>query len=399
MKPSITSRYLRLYLLTALSPLQAGAQNTKPGSEAWFSERYLEGIGFVVLGAVDSEGKPDLVGCPKEALRCSQAQGWNPLLAMCTPDGQALKQFDRPVLLLRIQDKIEKVGKDAGTASFSIARDYQNGSDSEAFSGAIILDLFTPGIGNSPFFAYDPENFAFNLRAAAAFSNTSSDGVRGTDRQEFFFGANFLAPILDTETSTIKGALASQMTVGFKYTEDRITDQNSSSFSVEWKPALRKLFGREIPLDKLSECLQNHDHGVSEGTPPPRPPSPGTTSLEKAYLASTDSSTDTPKVFFQPTFELENFFEHATGRADGICGCAGLDSGITLWDDRLRFTYSVNLAYDFENSDDFVFHSLGGELKPLPNSAMSITAKYVSGERAPTYTKEELFELGIGLRF
>lgn len=398
MKQSPSQHPLILPLLLALPMLHAGAQETKPGSEKWFSDRYLEGIGFIVLGAVDRNGNADLVGCPKRELRTSKTEGWNPLLTRCEEldereeVGMQQVAIDRPVLILRIQDKIDKVGKDAGTASFSIARDYAKGSDSEAFTGAIILDLFTPGIGGSSFLAYDPKNFAFNLRAAAAFANTSSDGIRGTDRQEFFIGANFLAPVLGSGEETIKAALASQMTVGFKYAEDRITDQSSSSFSVEWKPAFRQLFGKEIPLNKLPECLNPYTHeGPREDDIPP----PGTTNLEMEDVSEEDAT----KVFFQPTFELENFFEHARGQADGICGCAGLDAGITLWDDRLRFTYSVNLAYDFDNSNDFIFHSLGGELRPLPDSAMSITAKYVNGERAPTYTREERFEFGIGLRF
>jgi hypothetical protein len=394
MKRSPSPQPFLLSLLLTFPLLHAGAQEIKPGSEKWFSDRYIEGVGFVVLGAVGRDGKVDLIGCPKQDLRSTATEGWNPLLNRCVERSEhemIQADIDRPVLILRIQDKIDKIGKDAGTASFSLARDYQSGSDTEAFSGAIILDLFTPGLGDR-FLAYDPESFAFNLRAAAAFANTSSDGVRGTDRQEFFIGANFLAPMLGSGEQTIKAAMASQMTVGFKYAEDRITNQNSSSFSVEWKPALRKLFGREIPINQLQDCLEpiSTVENARENLP-----APGTSNLEASRKVSASST----KVFFQPTFEVENFFEHATGQADGICGCAGLDAGISLWDQRLRFTYSVNLAYDFDNSNDFIFHSLGGELKPLPNSAMSITAKYVNGERAPTYTREERFEFGIGLRF
>ena len=351
---------------------------------------YIEGVGLILLGpdAYNNKKPVGAKGLPKRALGNSGLTGWNPRLSLYN-----CGHCESPILALRIQNSIDSIGKDAMPALFSFKSDGESGTDSLNFTGAVVFDLYT--FSDHKYWGYDEDNFGVHFRIGADFEYLKPGKAATLDSREYYVGASFLAPVLGDGMFDLKGAQASTMDAGFHFNDNRITGETSTSYSIEWKPALRGLFGRNIPLswDDLVEATEKIDvdslAGGSKKTP--KDVGEGESPLE--------TNTDKHYFFMQPSFGVEKFMDKASGMEDDYCLCGGFDAGLSVWHDFATLTYSLDVMHGVSSGDTHIFHEAGLRFKPYADNPLSIDVTYQVGEKAPDFQKSDLFAVGLGLKF
>lgn len=379
--------------------------------------RYLEGLGFVLLGnprgvaapfAPTKKGTEGLSGTPKNELFFSDTDGWAPRLTFPGSGDVNVNERD-VVLLMRLQDSLTTSGKDAGPAFWNFVSDNSSGSESFEYSGALVFDLYLPGING--FAGYNKEGYGFHFDFGADFDRSNADGKDSVDRQEYFVGINILAPKISKLSEGIVPSKASEMDFAFRYQRDDVTGEDSTSVAVQWKPVFKKILGREISYESILE--NGFADLFTDPKPQPVPAAVSSAATEGGAVAKTKTNLEVEKLtdkndpssakrdYFsiQPNIDVEQILKHASGYEDGICGVGGLEVSASAWEQRFILKYQINAAYNFDASDSFCFQEASLSFKPWTDGPLSMTASYQKGERAPTYRDEDVFRLGIGAKF
>ena len=387
-------------ILFILGSLTAGAQDFLKSSANSFKDRYIPGVGLILF---DSSNHGIWESATPVGVNRLGA-GWNPRLtswdALKNPELQDTKTWERTVIALRIQDALDKSGKDAGSATFN----WVSGDNEEMnLKGAAILDFYLPSF--FPIIGYETgeTGHGAHLRLGAQIERAfkTAPGM-GIDHREYFFGINVLG--YDLTDEGLRAAAANEFNFGYEIKDNGITGESSSSWVIEWKPAFRQLFGTDILLgtpfgklfakenssqttasiNNLSEGSSTEDENSSDGMP----------------LNTSNSFIGKNRFSIQPRIEVERFISHAIGREDGFCGCLGVDLRYLTLGDQLTFSYSFDAAHSFDESETHLFHQAAIDFKL--NSViedLSLNISYTNGSRAPDFVEEELFSVGLGLQF
>jgi|GEM_PF-5225942 len=89
--------------------------------------------------------------------------------------------------------------------------------------------------------------------------------------------------------------------------------------------------------------------------------------------------------------EIRDAFEDAHFRY-------GVSTGIGVFQQRVILSYTLTGHAPLDLGEAFVRHEFAASYSSVISTA-SITASYVYGEAAPTFEKQDLLKLGIGIRF
>jgi len=364
--------------------------------EKGLDKRYLRGLGFVIAGKGAITGDSGTYGSPKYKLLEKEINGLNPRLQFCK-DGSCTQL----VMLARVQDSISSFSKDTNGAKFS----YTDDGNGQAlnFDGAIVLDVYTPGIFQGTdwnFGGYNSKDMGFHFRFGADFERAETSKATSANRREYYAGFSILAPKWTEEG--FEYSLGSTMDFGYTIAQNRLTGEDSSSVSVEWKPLFKKIIGRNVQYSELKDGgwkkLFKENIKYSRTEMATQNKNVGKTSEEEdngieAYNPFANSFS------IQPRFKVEKFLKHAVGLDDEFCGCAGIDLSTQFFEGHVKLTYKADLLWGASSHTSNFFHEIGASYYPVVDHPLFINASYKSGKRTPDFINEEIFEVGLGVQF